>query len=300
MYKEELDKKRLHFKYKQNEHNLSKEMLKNKFDNKKYELFRERQKLNDSIKYFEQYKINEMRNIELKENELIYREKMCRNKELLITEKMHSFNDKNNYILSSNENSNKEKEDLILERRELEKDKEDVRIALKRIQIEIDKLNQEKKEAKKEKLNILKLEEEVRVKLNKLNEKKEKIKNQTNNIQSKLGRMGNPQLTYLNNDVNNMNNIYNFNSINNMKYFYNTSPESFPSNRNADNNTIVTNKTGNRNTKDEYFDNLLNNAEKKESIYDGQNVDNNEWRFYYTYLFQKEKKMSKKMFKYKI
>ena len=130
--KEELDKKELQIKYKQKEYDLSLEILKNKFENKKNEIFRERQKLNESKKYFEQYKNNELRNIENKENELVNREKICRDKELLISEKMNSFNEKNYYISSSNENNNKEKEDLILERRELEKDKEDVRIALKR------------------------------------------------------------------------------------------------------------------------------------------------------------------------
>ena len=145
-------------------------------------------------------------------------------------------------------------------------------------------MNHEKEEVQKEKLNILKLEDEARVKSIRLNEQKEKIKFQANNIQNKLDRIGNPQLTYFNNDKDynntfNNNSMYSFNNVNKVKNFYYTSPESFPSNRNADNNTIITNENKaieaeDRNTKTNYFENIMNNS--KNNVNNNFNADNNE------------------------
>ena len=96
--------------------------------------------------------------------------------------------------------------------------------------------------------------------------------------------MGNPTLTYFNNDKDYKNTISNnsmhsFNNINKMKNFYYTSPESFPSKRNADNNTIQTNENKtieaqNRNTKEDYIENLIKNKNNNDN--NGYNADNNE------------------------
>ena len=71
LYKEKHDKKQLYINYKPNENQMKLDIIESKIKNKKNELKREREKLIQSKKYFEQYKNNEIKNIQYQENELI-------------------------------------------------------------------------------------------------------------------------------------------------------------------------------------------------------------------------------------
>lgn len=110
--------------------------------------------------------------------------------------KIKQFEWKKKYITETNNNNNIEKEDIIIEKAQIEKDEDDIRLALERIQKTINDLDEEKKEIYREKLNIMKIYQDLKNNEYKLNNQKQKMDIQRRKIQKGFNTMDNLQYNY--------------------------------------------------------------------------------------------------------
>lgn len=110
--------------------------------------------------------------------------------------KIKQFEWKKKYITETNNNNNIEKEDIIIEKAQIEKDEDDIRLALERIQKTINDLDEEKKEIYREKLNIMKIYQDLKNNEYKLNNQKLKMDIQRGKIQKGFNTMDNLQYNY--------------------------------------------------------------------------------------------------------
>lgn len=204
--KEKHDKDSLALSYKENEMKMEIDNLMNSYNTKKSELDYNIKMFEQEKKFFEKFKEDAFKNIEIQKVNLEERKKKLVQDEEKFKEKLNVLHQKEFYVTEHVDYFNKMDSQFKQKQIELTEKENDLALAAKRIEDEINALERRETELQIERENIERIYQEIENEKIIINSEKMKIEQDKADIKLRLQTVDNLRIKYVNTNMNNTSN----------------------------------------------------------------------------------------------
>ena len=207
--KEKHDKDSMALSYKENEMKMEIDNLMNNYNTKKSELDYNIKMFEQEKKFFEKFKEDAFKNIEIQKVNIEERKKKLVQDEEKFKEKLTILQQKEFYVTEHADYFNKMDSQFKQKQIELSEKENDLALAAKRIEDEINALERRETELQIERENIERLYQEIENEKIIINSEKMKIEQDKTDMKLRLQTVDNLRIKYVNTNMNNSNGIVN-------------------------------------------------------------------------------------------